>query len=52
MPRKPPDEKRTKFILSKANTSKRIRVQPKDNVRFATDGKVIICLNKSQTVLS
>ncbi|XP_076675280.1 bZIP_ATF6 domain-containing protein ATf6 isoform X1 [Andrena cerasifolii] len=37
MPIKSPDEKHTQFILSKANSSKRIRVQPKNNPRLAPD---------------
>lgn len=42
MPLKSQDEKHTKFILSKGNSAKRVRVQPKDNVQLTTDGKAII----------
>ncbi|XP_076182946.1 bZIP_ATF6 domain-containing protein ATf6 isoform X1 [Ptiloglossa arizonensis] len=37
MPLKSQDEKHTKFILSKGNSAKRVRVQPKDNVQLTTD---------------
>lgn len=45
MPLKSQDEKHTKFILSKANSAKRIRVQPKNNPRLAPDGKAITFSN-------
>lgn len=40
--------KQTKFILSKVNSAKRVRVQPKNNIQFTTDGKakelISVCL--------
>ncbi|XP_053987006.1 cyclic AMP-dependent transcription factor ATF-6 alpha isoform X1 [Hylaeus volcanicus] len=37
MPFKSQVEKHTKFILSKENLAKHVRVQPKDNIQFTTD---------------
>ncbi|XP_071855860.1 bZIP_ATF6 domain-containing protein ATf6 isoform X3 [Bombus fervidus] len=37
MPFKLQDTKESKFILSKANSTKRVRVQPKDNIQLVTD---------------
>ncbi|XP_034194358.1 bZIP_ATF6 domain-containing protein ATf6 isoform X1 [Osmia lignaria lignaria] len=36
-PFKSQDMKQTKFILSKLNSAKRVRVQPKNNIQFTTD---------------
>lgn len=44
MPFKLQDTKESKFTLSKVNSTKRIRVQPKDNIQLVTDGKVITCV--------
>lgn len=43
MPFKLQDTKESKFTLSKVNSTKRVRVQPKDNIQLVTDGKVITC---------
>lgn len=45
IPLKPQGTKQTKFTFSKANSAKRVRVQPKNNIQLVTDGKAIRCFS-------